>query len=285
VEQTEDVNQVSHVESGKQLKIVHWTSVVPGAYLKEDGQYMEKRCDDRVWAGVNKAGDFMAVESDGVSTARGCVMAQALIDTTQTCPISVSGGNGDKVLIEIIKTAREYARKQSPDRETVATFTAIVIAGRRICWAHLGDSRLYILSQNQLSQVTTDHDALEKRVWQLIREGHSRQRAVQVARKEGARVNVLTRGVGLKDFFNPETGFYMPLFGDVLLLVSDGVTKYISDEEIKNVIKQALEQPDPAAFITNLARTEAEKTGRKRIDDISAVMVKIEEGTLQENQE
>jgi protein phosphatase len=93
---------------------------------------------------------------------------------------------------------------------------------------NVGDSRTYILRNDEIKQITEDHTYVHK----LVVEG----KISQDEAKQHPKRNVITRAVGseetvLVDIFEIEI-----LENDILILCSDGLTTHLSDEQIKDTI-------------------------------------------------
>lgn len=112
------------------------------------------------------------------------------------------------------------------------TFTCLVLCGREAAALNLGDSRVYLMREGQLRQLTTDHTEAER----LVRLGIiSREQA------RGHRTkHILSRCLGV----SPEEGrmeasvseIISLAEGDVFLLCSDGLTDMLDDGEIRDVL-------------------------------------------------
>lgn len=89
---------------------------------------------------------------------------------------------------------------------------------------HVGDSRLYRLRNNSLSQITKDHS-----VFQLWLDGG------QVGRRPGS--NVILQGIGPKGEISPEVQLVDIGPGDSFLLCSDGLNDMVEDEEIQAILQ------------------------------------------------
>ena len=115
------------------------------------------------------------------------------------------------------------------DKEGMGTtIVAAVLDEDRLIAANVGDSRLYIVNETSIRQVTVDHSYVEE----MIRRGRI---AREDARKHPDK-NMITRAVGVfpdvdVDFFETKVA---P--GDTILLCTDGLTNMVEDEEIKRII-------------------------------------------------
>ncbi len=117
--------------------------------------------------------------------------------TPDTWPVTQS-------LDRVLKATNSWVQTQSTVRPELAgmatTLTAIVLRSRRYYFAHVGDSRLYLLRAGVLTRLTSDH------VWDRPEMQH-----------------VLTRAIGLDSHLAIDHGMGEVQSGDVFLLVTDGV--------------------------------------------------------------
>jgi protein phosphatase len=104
---------------------------------------------------------------------------------------------------------------------TVAAF--LVHNGYYACvWS--GDSRIYLLRGDQISQISRDHTE----VAELVAEGVLTPEEAQ----NWPRRNVITRAIGVHDEIDLEMTQGMLQKGDTFVICSDGLTAHVSDEEI-----------------------------------------------------
>jgi len=123
-----------------------------------------------------------------------------------------------------------YTAGQDTDKRGMGTTcTLVAIKDSHFYYAHVGDSRAYLLRGRKLEQVTDDHSWVEE----MVRAGS--------LSKEEARThpnrNVITRAIGLDASVSVDTGCCALRDGDLVMLCSDGLNSMISDEEILNVLE------------------------------------------------
>lgn len=103
------------------------------------------------------------------------------------------------------------------------TCVLLLIAGDKGFLANVGDSRLYLSRDNQLYQLSTDHNFLSEAVAQGMLTPE--QAAVS------PHAHVLTRAVGTQAQVCPDLLVFDILPGDTLMLCSDGLYEYTKDAE------------------------------------------------------
>ena len=142
-----------------------------------------------------------------------------------------------------------------------ATFSACVVSGARIYIAHIGDSRVYLISGGRISQITNDHSYVNE----MVRAG---QLTADEARKH-PRKNELTRALGVEPVCDIDGLVYESDGGDYLLLSTDGLTNMLTDDEILSII----EGTGTLETKTRCLITAANNKGG--LDNISAVLADL----------
>lgn len=178
-----------------------------------------------------------------------------VLNAAKTEPIAVLG--------EAIREANyllfEEADRDSEKKDMGTTVVAAVVSGSQLYTANVGDSRLYVINQEGITQITRDHSLVQE----MVRMGEMDQEDA----REHPDKNIITRAVGVMpevmvDFF--ETSLKA---GDVVLLCTDGLTNMIEDEEIRRIV---LEQRDMVEMTEKLIQKANENGGR---DNITAVLI------------
>ena len=127
--------------------------------------------------------------------------------------------------------------------------------------ANVGDSRVYLLHDGALTQITTDHSLVED----LVREG----RLTATEARQHPKRNILTRVLGNEPDLDVDSWDVLCRRGDRFLLCSDGLFNEVDDDRIASVLRR-LELPDEAA--RELLRLANEGGGR---DNITVVVVDV----------
>lgn len=149
------------------------------------------------------------------------------------------------------------ARKNSDCTGMGTTVTAAFIDGHQLFWGHVGDSRLYLLRDGELRQLTEDHSLVSE----LVKNGSiTAEEALTHPHR-----NILTRAVGTDDHIKVDTGGLTLEAGDRLLLCTDGLTNMLADDEIRAVL--AGEGQAAAAELVRRANAAG------GLDNVTAVVV------------
>ncbi len=210
---------------------------------------------------------MLFIVADGMGGHRGGEIASKLaVDTI----VSSFYASNDKNLIDAFREAFSDANRVIIEKshEDVALFgmgttcTAMVIRPNEAYFAHVGDSRAYLLRGGKLTQVTEDHSL----VGEMVRSG--------IISDEDAKVhprrNVITRSLGThEDLVTDTPSSPFPLIdGDVFLLCSDGLTSLVDTDELESV----LGSNSPREASDKLVDLANEKGGK---DNITVQVIKI----------
>jgi serine/threonine protein phosphatase PrpC/CRP-like cAMP-binding protein len=189
---------------------------------------------------------------------------------------SSSGRTGAKEILHLLEYAvqracariHEEAKTDSAKRGMGTTLSALLIAGSHGFIAHVGDSRIYLLRQGRIQQVTEDHTVYNE----LIKRGKlTRDQIEKVAQK-----NAITRAVGVYERVEVDTLTIEVLPGDQFLLASDGLHGYIAHTAELEPYLGDEDQERAARELIDLANRKGGK------DNITAVLVRLGEGDKQD---
>jgi serine/threonine protein phosphatase PrpC len=142
------------------------------------------------------------------------------------------------------------------------TLTAFALVANRLYFAHVGDSRLYLLRAGELRRLTHDHSLVARLVENGIVRPEDAERHPQK--------HVLTAAVGVTEAVEPHVSDE-PLsldHGDILLLCTDGLWGQMSDAEIASL----LSSKPPVAACRALVELAKERGGP---DNITLQVAKV----------
>lgn len=160
----------------------------------------------------------------------------------------------------------EKARQRPDLRGMGTTMTAVAMVdhedeGAVLAIANVGDSRVYLLRDGDLQQVTDDHSVPEE----LLRAG----RLTPEEAAHHPQRNVLTRALGIEPEVEVDCFPIIPYKGDRLVLASDGLFNEVDHDGIASVARR---QRDPEAAAEELVRLAREGGGN---DNITVVVVDV----------
>ncbi len=138
----------------------------------------------------------------------------------------------EKILVDAVKYANTEVYNKSKESARYegmgTTLVAAVCLQNDIVFANVGDSRAYMADDN-LQQVTKDHSLLQE----MLDKG-------QITRKEAENFpykNIITRALGIDASVKVDTFIYNNISGKNVLLCSDGLYNFVSQEEIVKTLK------------------------------------------------
>lgn len=246
--------------------------------LRTDVGRVRTNNEDVVAAGLDGAllvlADGMGGHNSGEVAARIGVdtviatVCKGLVEAQARTRDAASGWLGPTLLLgEAIETAHrrilEQAAADSRHEGMGTTLVVALLAHDRLSFAHVGDSRLYRLRQDELLQLTRDHSLLEEMIalGQISREDAPHR----VSR------NVVTRALGAELSLAVELGEQNIQHGDLVLLCSDGLTDTVPDERIAAALRTGSADLDTLG--DELIRLALDSGGR---DNISLALGRVQ---------
>ncbi len=142
------------------------------------------------------------------------------------------------------------------------TATALLVHGDHAYVAHVGDSRCYLLRNNEILQLTEDHSLVNEQMKAgLITAEQARQSRFR---------NIITRSIGFEHDVDVDMAALQIYTNDAFLLCTDGLTTLVTDEEIKSVMAENYLNAVPQSLV-DLANH------RGGDDNITAIIVYVEQ--------
>ncbi|MHB0963217.1 MAG: Stp1/IreP family PP2C-type Ser/Thr phosphatase [Gemmatimonadaceae bacterium] len=141
------------------------------------------------------------------------------------------------------------------------TASVLLMSDGRYLIGQIGDSRIYMLRDGALIQLTKDHSYVQEQVDAgLLTPEQARYHPYS---------NVITRCVGAGESVEPDlyAGEVKP--GDVFLVASDGLTGMVDDRRLQQIL---LARSGPGRIVDSLI---AEANGRGGLDNITAIVVQV----------
>ena len=118
-------------------------------------------------------------------------------------------------------------------RGSGTTMVAVIAEDDDLYWASVGDSRIYILRDNDMKQVTRDHNYL-LRLQEMVASGQMTLEQAQAQKQKEALISFL--GIGNVSLMDINGQPFKMQIGDTVLLCSDGIPKTLSDDRIKAIM-------------------------------------------------
>ena len=154
------------------------------------------------------------IEQAGKDDSGRCQITQVLEDAVRRAGVSIY----------------QEAQAKAGLRGMGTTLSALLITPNRGFIAHVGDSRIYLIREEEVVQLTEDHSLLN----QLIKQG----RIHPSQAKSNKYSNAITRAVGVYPDVQVDTLDFELASDDAFLLCSDGLSQYFEDAtELGSTIK------------------------------------------------
>ena len=162
----------------------------------------------------------------------------------------------------VLEANKAVLTQRKASRNDMGTTLVMAVVLNDLAYiAHVGDSRAYLIRNNEIRQLTTDHSLVER----LIATG-------QITREEAAthpQRNVIYKNIGDKPQVEPDILRLNLMPGDTLLLCCDGLSGEISDSQILQIVMQ---YPALPVACRELIRAANVAGGH---DNISVVLIEV----------
>ena len=190
---------------------------------------VRQRNEDRFYA----QGPLLIV-ADGMGGYTGGEYASTMVvDTIVEVVNEATEISTDVLQNAILQANRMVYEKSQSYKELEGMGTTAVVAYVQddiLYWAHVGDSRLYLYGQEGLHRMTKDHSMVQ----QLVEAGTITEDEVIHHPKR----NMLTRAIGVYETVEVDTGVVEVHQNDRILLCSDGLSGYIEESKIEQVLSE-----------------------------------------------
>lgn len=221
---------------------------------------------------VERGDAVLLAVADGMGGhARGDLAAQAFVDTLNR-QFRAHQGVEDaanflrEAFREAHRTIQRVGQAQKPPIQPLTTGVACLIQDGVAQWAHVGDSRAYLIRQGQVALCTRDHTRVAEMVASgLLTEQQARLHPLRnhVSLCLGGTEQPPPVTLGPKVYLAP---------GDIILLCSDGLWSAVSESRLIGMLEDA----DIPRAIDALAES-AERASYPQSDNVSGVALRWEE--------
>lgn len=208
------------------------------------------RSENQDFAFTTTAQDFrpekgvLMIVADGMGGHRGGATASRMAATVVKAEY-LGGSDTDTAaaLRHSLETANRAIFRDSQSNAELrgmgTTCSALVILGEKAHVAHVGDSRIYLIRDGAIKQLTEDHSLVAT----MVREGLLTTREAEIH----PRRNVLQRSMGVAPEIEIDVLPPLPIApGDVFVLCSDGLHGVVKPDEIQQLadrpVKEAVEE-------------------------------------------
>ena len=210
----------------------------------------------------SKNGVFIVADGVGGKEAGEVASATAVRIVAEATWAAHPEEDAAEILREAFYRANDLLHRQGHEsgRDGMGTtLTAAVCSPERVTIVHVGDSRAYLIRQEEIRQLTEDHTL----VAHLVREG----KLTPEEAENHPRKNILIRAIGQEALVEVNTVEIPWEKGDYLLLCSDGLYNLISEQEMQDL---TLRSTLLSTAVQYMAETAYNRGG---YDNISVILV------------
>jgi len=183
---------------------------------------------------------------------------RAVADSGQVTPKSI-----EKALTRAVKDIASHPETTDDGTGTTLTGVYLDTSGDAAHWVtlNIGDSRVYLVRDETIVQITTDHSVVQE----LVAAG----RLSPEEAENHPYGNVITRAVGPSDGVTPDYVRLDVVEGDRFVICSDGLTKELTDYGIRHFLDA---HADPADAVSAMLDAALENGGR---DNITIIVLDV----------
>ena len=224
--------------------------------------------EDSFFADANQQRGLFIVADGMGGHAAGEVASEMAVQIVERELRAITTLHGDEVAKKVDQALRDanraiYERTMAEvDKQGMGTTASVLLlSGSRYLIGQVGDSRIYLLRNQTLKQLTKDHSYVQEQV------------DAGFLTPEQARYhpysNVITRCVGASDSVEPDTYGGEMKTGDVFLVASDGLTGMVDDRRLAQLLGA---RSSPGRIVDALI---SEANGRGGLDNITAIVIQV----------
>ncbi|ADI28893.1 Stp1/IreP family PP2C-type Ser/Thr phosphatase [Methylotenera versatilis] len=173
-----------------------------------------------------------------------------------------------QLIVDAVKSANEVIYSVSQSQPQCAGMGTTLVVGvftnNKLLVGHIGDSRMYRLRNQVLSQITEDHSLLQEQIKSGL--------ITPEQAKYSANKNLVTRALGVDPEVELELNEYDVEVGDIYLVCSDGLSDLVDDEVIESALNKLM--PDINVAAQALVQLANENGGK---DNISVILILVKE--------
>jgi len=245
---------------------------IEAASLTDVGRQRSNNEDSYIYWEPDSDEDFrrkgrLAVIADGMGGYEGGQEASRLaVETVRSVYDNAFAGDPQETLVDAFAAAHQNIQRFAQEHPQFygmgTTCTALAIVDRQLSFAHVGDSRLYLIRAESISRLTRDHSY----VGRLVESG--------IVRSEDAESHpqrhILTAALGSGREVTPNVPDHpFPLEeGDTLLLCTDGLWGLVGDPDLARIVQAN----PPAEACQKLVAMALERGGP---DNITVLLLRV----------
>jgi serine/threonine protein phosphatase PrpC len=166
-----------------------------------------------------------------------------------------------QAILDANHAVREAAAQNPNLLSMGTTLVCACLDGGRAVFGNVGDSRAYLIRDGHCLQVTQDHSLLAE----ALRAGEISLAAAATSNLQ----SMITRAIGAEDAVDPDLYGAELQLGDILLLASDGLTRYVQPDEIENIVRAGEDLTASCQEFIDIAKS------RGGVDNITCILLRV----------
>lgn len=217
---------------------------------------------------INRAGKQMIILADGMGGHRaGNIASEMAVTDLGAAWVDTHIDSVQAVCEWFNRYLEEENQKiaqmgQSDEYQGMGTtLEAVTFVEGQAVFAHVGDSRISLIRDGEMVQLTSDHSLVNE----LLKAG---QITVEEAENHPQR-NIITQSIGQEGAVNPDLGSLEMHSGDYLVINSDGLSNMVSNHDIFSIVSGEASLSDKASNLIHFAN---EAGG---LDNITVALVQV----------
>lgn len=213
------------------------------------------------------------VVADGMGGHQAGEVASALAASTLRERLADGATSVDVVVAAVVEANAaifQTAHNNAAQRGMGTTLTAVAVLpaadGRpdQLAIVNVGDSRVYLRRQGELTRATVDHSYVQE----LLATGH----ITEAEARAHPRRNIVTRALGIEPTVRVDSWLMPMVRGDRFVLCSDGLVDEVDDDEIHEIIASQTKPQDCADSLVAAA------VGHGGRDNVTVIVVDVLDG-------
>lgn len=226
---------------------------------------VRKLNEDRCFYNDSEAFPYGLVADGMGGHAAGEVASGILVDVVEnhllnkldeTLDYVEAGEQARRAIVSANSIIYNYSKKHYKVMGMGTTASLAMIYRDKLITAHVGDSRVYLIKDNNIEQITRDHSYVQELV--------TRGEITAEEAKHHPKKNFITRAIGVEDFIKVDITI-RDYTGGTVLICSDGLINFVDDSEICEYIHHSVDLQKTIEALVDLAN---ERGGK---DNISIV--------------
>lgn len=228
--------------------------------------------EDSIGVLKNNKGEVIACVADGMGGFEfGAEASNLAVQSIIEAYHRFNGIDPENFLLEQVKNINKkvytFARRISRKSNVGSTFVSAMVRDKELYWVSVGDSRIYLFRNGQLTQLNREH------VYEnILKEKLLRREISQYEFDMDRRKAMLTSFIGdeeVREIDRNIKGLNLTK-KDKVILCSDGLFKTLSDEEIRSILMKH----NGESQLKTIARS-IKKKNKKKQDNMSVVVIEV----------